>query len=391
MADIKSVIERRRAAAKRAKAAERRQKAAAELTQAKAEVVHDLVQRARGRVKRAEAAERREARQAAAVEQRKGEVVRELVGAGRARAATKRTQSATVGAAVEHRKTANRLLDRQVLTPMRELYEEEGDALARGLRRAMRGQMRSNAGAREVYDKLSGVIDAKMQQVAARLANEMVVAQKGTLAESADALAAYVGKAQGRATLLDDPVVRDRVMRAQRQAMEASQRESATRLAAGIRDALQRRLNVEVQNESTIGQAINALNDELDAQWWQVERLVRTETARAFNEGQRAGIEALAAEEPGVLMRWTEHVHDLTGEPMDDRVGKDSLVLHGQVAKPGKAFVMPPDARAPKGMVGQSWMHPPNRPNDRAVLLPWFPGSGIPAWMWQRGRRVKAG
>jgi hypothetical protein len=34
---------------------------------------------------------------------------------------------------------------------------------------------------------------------------------------------------------------------------------------------------------------------------------------------------------PGVLMRWTEHVNDMTRQPLDKRVGKDSIALHGQL------------------------------------------------------------
>jgi len=128
----------------------------------------------------------------------------------------------------------------------------------------------------------------------------------------------------------------------------------------------------------------------LEGSWWQVERTIRTETSYAYNEAQAVAIGELAREHRGILLRWTELVDDTTGEPLDMRVGKDSLVLHGQLAPPGGVFVMPPDKRAPVGMIGQSWNHPPNRPNDRAVLTPWHPSWNIPGWRWDGTQRVVA-
>jgi nicotinamide mononucleotide adenylyltransferase len=217
----------------------------------------------------------------------------------------------------------------------------------------------------------------------------MAHATKGTLAESAQALAAFVGKMEGGATLLDDEVVMARVINAQRMALEAARSESTAMLAASINAAMVKRLNQEVAEGATLGQAIAGLAEEMDKQWWQVERFVRTETSYAFNRAHQAGIEALQAEDQTVRMRWTEHVDDITGAPLDNRVGQDSLVLHGQVAVHGKLFHMPPDPRTPKGMEGKEWAHPPNRPNDRAVLLPWRSGWGVPAWEWRNGKRTK--
>jgi hypothetical protein len=69
-------------------------------------------------------------------------------------------------------------------------------------------------------------------------------------------------------------------------------------------------------------------------------------------------------------------------------VADDSLALHGQVAHPGGYFTMPIDPDVEERFWGKRWMFPPNRPNDRAVLSPWRPGWGIPAWEFKGGRRV---
>jgi hypothetical protein len=132
-------------------------------------------------------------------------------------------------------------------------------------------------------------------------------------------------------------------------------------------------------------------------QRWQAERIVRTECAWAFNATHADGIADAARELPDMMMRWTEQCDDASGAPLDDRVGVDSIALHGQLAKPGGVFTMPPTSLVPDksgktdvplGLVGMMWAHPPNRPNDRAVLAPWRPHWGVPGWTWDGSGRV---
>ena len=98
-----------------------------------------------------------------------------------------------------------------------------------------------------------------------------------------------------------------------------------------------------------------------------------------------------------MMQRWSEHCDDSTGMPLDNRVGVDSIAMHGQVAAPGEVFVMPsnapaPDAKGrtevPEQLVGLSWYFPPNRPNDRAIVQPWHPAWGVPGWRWDGSQRV---
>ncbi len=134
------------------------------------------------------------------------------------------------------------------------------------------------------------------------------------------------------------------------------------------------------------GEVSELVQATIDAGWWRVERLLRTETAYAFNAVADASVTKLAEQHRDVRKRWTERVDDRTGRPLDNRVAADSLVLHGQIAKPGGVFTMPAAPGAPPKMVGLSWAFPPNRPNDRAVVLPWRPGWGIPGWTLRDGR-----
>lgn len=123
---------------------------------------------------------------------------------------------------------------------------------------------------------------------------------------------------------------------------------------------------------------------------WRAERTVRTEMSWAFNGTAADTIEAAAAYEPGLMLRWVEHVDDFTGTAYDKRVGKDSLVMHGQVARPGGVFTMPSDPRIKPKLYGLTWRHPPNRPFDRAVLDPWHESWGTPGYAMINGERVPA-
>lgn len=112
-------------------------------------------------------------------------------------------------------------------------------------------------------------------------------------------------------------------------------------------------------------------------------------TAYAFNAAHSDAIVAAQEELPDLYERWTEYVDDRTGKPLDDRVANDSLVLHGQVVAKGGQFIMPPDSRVSAKVWNKRYDHPPNRPNDRAVLTPWRPHwRDVPAWEYRNGERV---
>lgn len=155
-------------------------------------------------------------------------------------------------------------------------------------------------------------------------------------------------------------------------------------LAARVRLAVAS-LPAGTPTSAAAGEAARALR----AGAWQVERRARDVLTDAYARGQGEVIRFAIREDPRIMKRWTEMVDDATGRPLDNRVGIDSVVLHGQVASPDGVFTMPADPRAPTRMIGQSWSGPPNRPNDRAVLLPWRPGCGLPAWRLVSGARVQ--
>lgn len=91
--------------------------------------------------------------------------------------------------------------------------------------------------------------------------------------------------------------------------------------------------------------------------WWAM-RIVRTETAYAQNA---AAFEALHAARD----------HDFPDQQkkilamMDNRTYPDSIAVHGQIRELDEMFV---------DGAGRRYLHPPARPNDREVVIPWRPG-----------------
>lgn len=135
-------------------------------------------------------------------------------------------------------------------------------------------------------------------------------------------------------------------------------------------------------------EAIERVRRGLDDTWWQAERIIVTDTAKAFNTAHADSIIEAGKDLRDLKKRWTELVDDATGRPFDNRVGKDSMVLHGQVTSMDGVFVMPPDPTVHRSFWNQTYFQSPNRPNDRSVTMPWRPGYKIPGWEWRDGQRV---
>lgn len=168
---------------------------------------------------------------------------------------------------------------------------------------------------------------------------------------------------------------------------------SMSRYSASVVETFEQQIAAGIATGETHHQIIDRVQRAGDLRWAGAERIVRTELSAVSNGVARDVADAQADELGGDMWtQWSEHVEG--GVKLDDRVGVDSLAMHGQVAAPGGVFVQPPTA--PRGgkpvspsLVGEEWSHPPNRPNDRAVLTPWRVHWGIPGWVWRDGRRVR--
>lgn len=166
--------------------------------------------------------------------------------------------------------------------------------------------------------------------------------------------------------------------------VEQVQQALANDIAQGVVDRLKQVAINDVKGADILAEAGAAMEDTR----WKVERTIRTEAAKAFNNTQATAIMLLSGDFPTMRKRWTELIDDATGQPYDNRVAKDSMALHGQLAENGRMFTMPQDPRAPANMVGASWLYPPNRPNDRGVITPWMPGWPVPVYITEGITRV---
>jgi hypothetical protein len=177
-------------------------------------------------------------------------------------------------------------------------------------------------------------------------------------------------------------------------------KQSMASYGAGVVKKIEQEMSIALATGASTGEAVERVAKAADVEWWKAERIVRTEQAWAYNATHRDAIEETAQEIDDMYMRWTELVDDDSLEPLDDRVGADSVALHGQVVKPGGLFKMPPDAheievetrwgtsKVSKGLLHKSWAHPPNRPHDRAVIQAWRPGWDVPGWRIVGGQKV---
>ncbi len=90
--------------------------------------------------------------------------------------------------------------------------------------------------------------------------------------------------------------------------------------------------------------------------WW-AHRIVRTEVMGAYGAAAHHSIASASQQLPDMLK--------ILSETFDDRTAWDSYNDHGEVRLPEEEFEFVSSS-------GESWefMHPPNRPNDRSVVLP---------------------
>lgn len=105
-----------------------------------------------------------------------------------------------------------------------------------------------------------------------------------------------------------------------------------------------------------------AVRHQVGDRQWMVDRILRTETSAAYNGMTLA---ALVEEDNDP----TDRMYKRLAATFDSRTGTDSMVLHGQTVPVNEPFH---DA-----MRGITYMAPPNRPNDREVVIGWRQSYGL--------------
>lgn len=284
------------------------------------------------------------------------------------------------------RANADRVIDRTFVQPTLRLWTTEASKLTHALGRVIRQQGPLVTPVSVAH--ASVWLRHHVERAAHAIGSALGRSTNASLVEGYKAASNVLSFVRGVASPLDSLAMQARVVVMRERELARLREQSALGLGGDVHAVLWDRMQRAQVQGISVSELMGDIEDIADAQTWRVERLVRTETSYAYNLAQADAMQALTKEDGfrGVMQRWTERVDDRTGRPLDNRVGRDSMQMHGQVVRPGGAFTAPDE-----WLVPGSWTHPPNRPNDRSVLTPWMREWGVPAWMWQAGSRIEMG
>jgi hypothetical protein len=292
-----------------------------------------------------------------------------------------------------HRAVLDRILDRRSALQLKRFYDRAQDDLERQLARAAKDTRNEPLTPLQAQQLLS-LVYAAQSAITRRLHSQFIPiseeAQEEGVRET-DRTLTTLEEELGEGTLdlpLLEPSVMAGLIEKRRGVLDRVNARSFRQYGERLNQTAQRRIAVSLAIGESSTEAIDSLRQTLDGEWWQGERIIVTEMAKAYNSAQADSIALVGQEVRDLKKRWTELVNDATGQPMDNRVGRDSIALHGQVTSMDGVFVMPPDPSVHRSFWNQTYESSPNRPNDRSVTMPWRPGWRVPAWVWQDGRRV---
>jgi hypothetical protein len=112
--------------------------------------------------------------------------------------------------------------------------------------------------------------------------------------------------------------------------------------------------------EISYDQVVGRIGSFFSAEEWKLHRIVRTELHNIYNVGKLNGMKEIVDDTIPDLKKTLIH-------PMDQRTGADSkyAATLGLVAKVNEPFEYAWDGEL------RTYMHPPDRPNDRSVMVPY--------------------
>jgi hypothetical protein len=187
-------------------------------------------------------------------------------------------------------------------------------------------------------------------------------------------------RAFGRATPVVQPAqaaVFERMYRGVPPSLLDHHRASVRHYGRPVVDACRGALARSIVRGETLDQAVDRVagtDGVFQGQRWRAERIARTELSYSYGVANQRALEELRPAAPRMMKRLVA-THD-------DRTGDDSIKLDGQTVPVDQPFVwVVADSKGhPTGKVVR-YMQPPNRPNDREVVVPWmadWPASGAP-------------
>jgi hypothetical protein len=303
----------------------------------------------------------------------------------------------------EHRKRLYRISERRGVGDLRKMYVRTISQLENKLA-AIPGAKRDRFTAHQ-HRLFLGQLRQGLALLTQRMTGVMGDISKDAQVDALRGLINSIGKLEAHFTGAEVVLPVEEAARFQgviggvRETMLRTHDVSMARYGARLITAMEDQLSVGLLAGEDIGTAIDRVVNTAGLEWYQAERIARTELIWAHNATQHQALRESARELPDMMMRWTENISDATGRALDDRVDggrvEDSHAMHGQVAPAGGMFRFPnsmpgggPIPAELNRFRGKSWAHPPNRPHDRASLTPVRPHWGVPGWQLIGGRRV---
>lgn len=297
----------------------------------------------------------------------------------------------------ESRRRLNLLIDRRGAKPIKVLYDR---AMAEQIKK-IKTQLRASSFS--AYQQATVLAQLRQGQLvlSRRLVGELGKLSEEALKESLNGLQSALDRLEpdfegASVGIRSDIAARfEGIIDNRAPTMLRIHEQSVARYGSAVVDKMGSELAQSAMLVETPIQAMARIESVADTSWYGAERIVRTESAYAYNLAHRDGISEASEEIEDLMMQWNEHCTP-EGIPLDDRVSVDSLAMHGQVAAPDGVFVCPstspsPDAKGkiivPPRLAQEEFRQPPNRPNDRSVLTPWRRVWGLPGWIWN-GRRT---
>jgi hypothetical protein len=133
-----------------------------------------------------------------------------------------------------------------------------------------------------------------------------------------------------------------------------------------LRSEMQRILTQAVIERLDYRQAVNRIHDKMQADEWKAHRIVRTELHNIYNTSKMSGMREIRDEYLPDMKKTLIH-------PMDERTGNDSMVLArlNPIVDIDEPFTY--TFNTGKQTITRTFQAPPDRPNDRAILVPYRP------------------
>ena len=300
-----------------------------------------------------------------------------------------------------HRRVLDRLIDRGSVERLRNVYEKASAEVLAKLERLGRGSTSFTA-----HHLRMALVQLKAGQlyIGDAMIGELNAATREAQVESLHMLVRDYKRLEkhftGHAPVLpiEEAARFAGVIDKSRSSLLRQHATSIKRYGAAVIDQTQEAMGVSLASGETLDGTIGRVHKVIGGNFWQAERIARSETCYGANVAHSDGIKEIAKEDPAILQQWCEFCAP-DGHPLDDRVAVDSIAMHGQVTDPGGEFTMSatapfPDAKGrtkvDESLVGKSWAVPPCRPNGRETVLPWRKEWGSPGWRFKAGRRVPA-